>query len=65
MWGAVELSDIHDVVLIFEHCCFIVVDIKIVWRREDGHDTWESSSTGFSIHSVSSILCFMRSDYGQ
>lgn len=31
MWGAVELADIHDIILILEHSCLIVVYIQVVW----------------------------------
>lgn len=62
MRGAVELSDVHDIVFVLENGGLVVVDIEVVGCREDGHDTGESSCSGLSIHSVTSILGFVSSD---
>ena len=50
---AVELPDVHDVVLILEHGSLVVVDIEIVGGTEDGHDGGESSRLCLAVHSVS------------
>ena len=60
-----ELSDVHNVVLVLEYCCFVVVDIKVVWRAEYRHDTWETSRPRLSIHAVTSILRLMSADNGK
>ena len=59
---AVELPDVHDVVLVLEYGSLVVVDIEVVRRAEDSHDTGETSSPCFPVHSVSSILCFVRTN---
>lgn len=59
MRSAVELSDVHDIVLVLEHGGFVVVDIEIIGCREDGHDTGETRCPSLSIHSVTSILSFV------
>lgn len=62
---AVELPDIHHVVLILEDCSFIVVDVKVVGCAEDGHDTWEACRPRLSVHPVTCILSLVRADDGQ
>ena len=59
---AVELADVHNVVLILEYRCLVVVHVEVVWRTEDGHDTGEASRPCFPIHSVPSVLRFVRTD---
>ena len=59
---AIELSDIHHVILVLEHCGFVVVDIEVVRCAEDGHNTRESCCSCLPIHTISSVLCFMGSD---
>jgi hypothetical protein len=59
---AVELSDVHDVVLVLQNRSLVVVYVKVVWRAEDGHDTGETSCPCFPVHSVSSILRFVRTN---
>ena len=59
---AVELPDVHDVVLILEDSGLVVVHVEVVWRTEDGHDTGEASRPCFPIHSVPSVLRFVRTD---
>lgn len=56
MWRTVELSDVHNVVLILQDCGFVVVDVEVVWRAEDRHDTWESSRSGLPIHAIAGVL---------
>ena len=38
MWHAVELLDVHDIALIFENGCFVIVYVEVVGGRKDGHD---------------------------
>ena len=57
-----ELTNVHNIVLIFEHSSLVIVDIQIVGCTEDGHDTGEAGSSCLSVHAVSCILSFMRSD---
>jgi hypothetical protein len=53
MWRAVELPDIHDVTFVFEHRRFVVVNIEVIWSREDSHDGREACRFGFAIHAIS------------
>ena len=62
MWGAIELSDVHNIVLILQHCCFVVIDVKVVRCRENGHNAGKSGSSSLSVHTVASILSFVGSD---
>ena len=59
---AVELSDVHDIVLVFENRSLVVVHVEVVWRTEDCHDTRETSCPCFPVHSISSILGLVRAD---
>lgn len=60
--SAVELSDVHDVILVLENGSLVVVHVEVVGRTEDCHDAGETSCPRFPVHSVSSILCFVRTD---
>lgn len=62
MGCAVELPDVHDIVLVLENSSLVVVDVEVVRRTEDGHDTGETSGPCFPIHSVSRILGFVRTN---
>lgn len=59
---AVELPNVHDVVLILEDCRFVIVNIKVVWGAEDGHHAGKTRCPRLPIHSVTCILSFMGSD---
>ena len=65
MRGAVELPDIHDVVLIFQHGSFVVVHIEVVRSTEDRHHTGETGRPRLSIHAVTGILRLVGSYDGQ
>ena len=62
---AVELSDIHHVVLVLQHRGFVVVYIEVVGCAEDGHDTWKARCPSLPVHPVTSILSLVRADDGQ
>lgn len=53
MRSAIELSDIHDVVLILEYGSLVVVHVKVVGSAKDSHDGGEAGRLGFAIHSIS------------
>jgi hypothetical protein len=50
--SAVELANVHDVVLVLEDRSLVVVDVEVVGSREDGHDRGESSRLGLAVHPV-------------
>lgn len=62
MRRAVELPDVHNVVLILKHRSLVVVYVEVVGRTEDGHDTGETGGPCFPIHSVTSILSLVRTN---
>ena len=59
---AVELSDVHDIVLVFEHGSLVVVHVQVVRGGEDRHHRREASRPSLSVHTVSCILCLVRSN---
>ena len=63
MGTAVELTDVHHIVLVLEHGSLVVVHIEIVGSREDGDERREPGGLAFSVHSVARVLCFVCSDY--
>ena len=65
MRGAVELSNVHNIVLVLQHSRFVVVDIEVVGSAEDCHHTRESSRPRLPVHAISSILRFVCSDDGE
>ncbi len=65
MRRAVELPDVHNIVFIFQYGRLVVINVEVVRRREDGHDTWEPSRPSLTVHPVASILCLMRPDNGE
>lgn len=40
----------------------IVVYVEVVGGTEDCYERWEPRRLGFTIHTISSILCFVRPD---
>jgi hypothetical protein len=38
MRRAIELSNIHDVVLVLENSSLVVVYVEVIWCRKDRHD---------------------------
>jgi hypothetical protein len=60
-----ELPDVHDVVLVLQDSSLVVVHVQVVWRAEDGHDTWETCRPSLSVHAVSGILGFVRPNDGE
>jgi hypothetical protein len=65
MRSAIELSYVHDVVLILEDSGLVVVDIQVIGSAEDGHDTREACGHGLAVHSIAGILGFVGSNDGQ
>jgi len=76
MWGAIELSDVHNVILILQHRGFVVIDVQIIWSREDGHDGRKLCCSSLAVHAIArykpkatkdlpSILRFVCSYYRQ
>lgn len=59
MGRAIELTDIHNIVLVLQNGGFVVVDIEVVRGTENCHNTRKTSCSGFAIHSISSVLCLM------
>ena len=53
MRSAIELSNIHDIAFVFEHGCFVIVDIEIIRRRENSHNRREAGGLGFPVHPIS------------
>lgn len=52
MRGAIELANIHDVALILQNSGFVVVHVKVIRGREDGHDRREASRLSLAIHAI-------------
>ncbi len=59
MRGAVELSNVHYVAFIFQNSGFIVIDVKIIGCRKDGHDRRKARCSRLSIHSVAIVIVRM------
>lgn len=59
MRSAVELSNIHDIVLVLQNGGLVVVDVEIVGSRENGHNTGETRGSRLAIHTVAGILGLM------
>ena len=57
-----ELSNVHNVVLILQDCCLVIVHIQVVRCAEYGHDTGETSRPRLPVHAVPGILGFVCSD---
>jgi len=60
VWCAVELPDIHNIALILENGCFVIVHIKIVGGGEDGHDRGEACALRFAVHAVTAHMSVNR-----
>lgn len=55
MGGTVELPDIEHITLVLEDCRLVVVTVKVVWAREEGHNGWEARRPRLSIHPIAKI----------
>ena len=55
MRTTIELSNVHNVVLVLEDGGFVVVDVEVVGRGEDRHNRWESCSLCLSVHTISIV----------
>ena len=55
MWGAIELSDVHDIALVLENSGFVVIYVEVIGGGEDSHNRWEAGALRFTVHSVSMI----------
>ena len=64
MRRAVELSNVHDIVLVFQNGGLVVIDIQVVGSREDGDDRREVGFTAL-VHFVSEILSFVSTNDGE
>lgn len=64
MRSAVELSDVHNVILVLQHSCLVVVYIQVIRSTEDGHDTGEASGASLAVHAIPGILGFVCSNDG-
>jgi len=53
MGCAIKLSNVHHIAFVFEDGGLVVVNVEIIWCRENGHDGGESSRLGLSIHAIS------------
>ena len=63
MGTAVELTDVHHIVLVLEHGSLVVVHIEIVGSREDGDERREACCLAFPVHSVAGVLSLVCPDY--
>jgi len=62
---AVELSDVHDVILVLQYGGLIVIYVEIVWGAEDRHNAGKTGSPRLAVHSVTSILGLMCPNDGK
>ena len=46
------MANIHHVVLTFENGSLVIVNVEIVWRRENRHDRGEAGFLDLAIHPV-------------
>ena len=56
MGRAVELSNVHDIIFVFQNSSLVVVQIEVIRCAENCHDARKPGSTSLSVHTVSSIL---------
>lgn len=65
MGCAVELSDVHDIVLVLQDRSLVIVYVEVVRGREDGHHTRKACGPCLAVHSIASILGFVGPDNGE
>ena len=65
MRRAVELSNVHHVVLVLQDRRLVVVDVEVVGRREDGDERREPRSLALAVHPVPGVLGFVGADNRQ
>jgi hypothetical protein len=57
-----KLPDVHNIVLVLQNGCLVVVHIQVVRSAEDSHDTWKTSRPSLPVHAVSGILSLVRAN---
>ena len=62
MRGAIELTNIHNVILVLENGSFVVINVEIIGSGKDCHDRRESSRFCFTVHSVSVVVHIMSTE---
>ena len=65
MRRAIELSNVHNIVLVLQDRSLVVVDVKVVGCAEDCHDARKASRPRLSVHAITGILRFVGSDDGE
>ena len=65
MLCAIELPDIHNIVLVLQYSRFVVVDVKVVRSAEYRHNTREACCSSLPIHTITGILSFVGANDGQ
>lgn len=50
---AVELSNVHDIIFVFQHSGFVVVHIKVIGGGENSHHWRKRGCLALSIHTIS------------
>ena len=62
---AIELPDIHNIVLTLQYSHFVVVDVKVVRSAEYRHNTKEACRSSLPIRTIAGILSFVGVNDGQ
>ena len=62
---AIELPNVHDVVLVLENGSLVVVDVEVVWSTKDSHDAGEAGGPRLPVHAVTGVLRLMSSNDGK
>jgi hypothetical protein len=52
MRAAIELANVEHVALVLEYCRLVVINVQVIWRREDCHNRREARCARFAIHAV-------------
>ncbi len=59
VWRAVELTDVHEVVVVLEDGTLVCVNVAVVGSREQGDDGGEVCGVSLAVHLVPINLSFM------
>ncbi len=64
MRRAIELSNVHDIVLVFQNSRLVVVHVQVIRCREDGNNRGKVCFTAL-VHFVAEILRFVGTNDGE
>jgi hypothetical protein len=53
--GTIELPDVKDIAFVLEDGSLVVVTVKVMRTREEGHNGWETCRPRLPVHPIAKV----------